>query len=114
MAIELNLTTWERIQLLQTLPSQGPLPQLLQSLRVGQALDLSEQERKEVGMTVDQASGAIRWQDRERQFPITLDTADFEYLCAQVKARREWAYSPLTVKLLSQLQDVSGKNLGLG
>ena len=118
MAKTVTLTTWERLQLIQTLPGKTPPAKLGQVIRLADVLELDEAEQAQVGMKINQESGAITWNDRGHVFEVTIEEADFEALIGFVKARTEWPSMPrtlakLSADLLGKLADLSGKDLGV-
>jgi len=112
MAVTLSLTVWERLILLQTLPEDVPRSKLNQYLRLDEALSLTTEEGDEVGLSSVQGGG-VTWKDRDRQFSVELDQADFEALFDLCQARQKWPRSPKSQNLLRQLQDLAGRDMRL-
>lgn len=98
----ISLTVFERLQLMGWLNQrQGDLRFLRRAMRVLDALELSEEEREEVGLV--EADGMLRWQDQERVFRIELEDADFALL-AEAVGGKGWPVNPLILAMLERIE----------
>jgi len=79
---------------------RGDLKFLRRALRVLETLELSEQEKEEVGLV--QAGEMLRWRDEERRFSIKLEDEDFKLLSQALEAT--WPVNALILAMLEHLE----------
>lgn len=102
MTKKLNLTTLERIRLMQWLQSQkGNLGFIRRAMPVLDTLELSDEEKTEVGWE-DIASGGVRWKDTEREFELTFGKSELSLLKPALEA--EWPISKAYLAMLEKLE----------
>ena len=101
----LDLTVFERIKLLEWLgQQQGDLAAIRRALPVLDALELSEQERREVEF-VEHPGGRMTWKDADRTFTIELEDAQFDVLTPALRA--QWPMARPILEMLEKLESAS-------
>lgn len=104
--MKLNLTTWQRMACVQALNAQaGHISMLRKALRLLDVLELSPEEREQVGL-VQHPNGNMSWQDPALRFE--LEIADRElaaFLRRAVEGYQGWPVSEagLALDLAEQL-----------
>jgi len=99
-----KLTTWERLNLGNCLPTETTLSTIESLLKINGKLDLSEDEKKEVNFRVDE-TGNARWDDPNRTFEIHFEDAHYESLVMYANGYNRWPTSILTALLKKHLID---------
>lgn len=100
----MKLTVFERIKLLGWLGSQkGTYQQIKDAMPVLEKLELSEEEREQVGFSSDGTS--LSWKDIEREFELDFSHKDIQVLADALKA--EWDYSIAIGKMLEKIAKAS-------
>jgi len=113
MAKQLSLTVWERVQLQQIIPPRAPIAKLNTYMRLVETLELTPEEKVQVGWKVAPQTGAVTITDQTTRFPISIEDGDFEELFNLAKSAKDWPVSRAnTPNMLRQLQDVAGQSLG--
>lgn len=99
----LELTTWERVQLLTCIPAQDTVSNVRKHLRVMDILELNEDEQKLVGFT--NVGQGFEWaRDKaDYEFELTFEDSDLEHLVKLVEGRDNWPSTRLTVVLLDKI-----------
>jgi hypothetical protein len=89
--MKLNLTTWQRLMIIQALNAQsGHISILRTALKLLEILELSMEEQAEVGL-VQQPDGGLFWRDTERRFEIAIDDRELAaFLKRAVAAYQGW------------------------
>ena len=122
----LELTTWERTQLMACVPERGTTSDMRKYMRILNVLELTQEERDEVGWTeslviqdgkpaINPQTGIplinITVQKPELAFKLSLEDADFGNLMALVDTRETWAIrgpdGKRTEVLLDKLKEAS-------
>ena len=116
----LELTTWERTQLVACVPERGTTSDMRKYMRILNVLELTQEERDEVGWAaalavqngkpvVNPRSGTplinVTWKKPELTFKLSLEDADFGNLMALVDTRETWAIKGQEGKLAEALLD---------
>lgn len=109
----LNLTTWERVQLLQCVPPTGrTIEEVEKHLRVAGILSLTEEEKELVGWLEVQTTQGVStsWGNKAKvepdyEFEVQFEDADYKHLIELVGKRKEWPTSQLTLTLHDKLED---------
>lgn len=113
---ELKLTTWERVQLLRCVPPTAPtIEDVAKHLRVGDILELTEEEKKMVGwkenriMTPQGPATMPTWDEAmaDYLFEITMEDADFTHLKDLMTMYKAWPTSQLTIDLHAKIEEVT-------
>lgn len=121
----LELTTWERTQLVECVPEQGFTRDLRKHLRLLDTLELTPEERDKVGWTetpvireglpvINPRTGlpivGVTVKQPERAFELAFEDADFDLLLGLVSLRETWPFRGLdgrrTETLLDKLEQV--------
>jgi len=110
---KINLTTWERVQLLQCIPPTGKtIEEVGKHLRVAGVLGLTEAEKELVGwMEVQTTQGvSTSWGNNakvkpDHEFELEMEDADYKHLIGLVGKRKEWPTSQLTLDLHKKLEE---------
>jgi len=105
---KINLTTWERVQLLACVPVQDTVSNVRKHIRVMDTLELNEAEQKLVDFT--NTGQGFQW-SRDKQdyeFELTFEDSDLEHLVKLVEGREDWPSTKLTVVLLDKI--LGGEN----
>ena len=121
--IKIKLTAWERTQLLQFIGSpdqRGDLKALKRAIKVFDVLELTEDEKKEIGWTneaafltcprcqerIETSNDNGRWEDTEREFELSFEDADFVLLKNAVTFE-SWprSHARLIVPMLIKIQE---------
>lgn len=106
----LNLTTWERVQLLSSIPRDAPLREIPKHLRVMDILTLSEKEkeaikfRQTIMATPEGPRPGNTWDDQKRKWELEFEDADYAHLVKTAKARSKWPTDDLTTALMEKLE----------
>ncbi len=99
----LNLTTWQRMTLLQMANGiRGDLRTVRKALKAIDVLEMSDADREVVGLT-EHPSGAVTWTDAAHRFELEVDDNTAAFLRQQVEARTDWPVSADVVDLCEQL-----------
>ena len=102
--MKIELTTWERVQLaLMIGNARGNVAQVRQGMRALDVLELSDEEKKEIGW-LRPAEGIVQWQDRERTWELQIDDELWKFVIQQAQARRDWPVNRLTLQLLDKFE----------
>jgi hypothetical protein len=108
--MNIELTTWERIQLLrltygQTGKNAGELRQFIRIMNV---LELSDEEKRWIGFR-EMTDGGTEWDDTEREFELEFEREDFALLKARVDSFTEWPVvgAQLIVNMLDKLKEAA-------
>lgn len=118
----LELTTWERFELLRCIPRDAPLVEIPVLLRLVDMLELSDEEKESVGfymesvMTPQGLGVRPRWDDAEaeREFTLEFETGDFDRLKALVSARGEWPTVEGSLVLKKKVEEAEDLPLSAG
>lgn len=99
---KLNLTTWERLQLIKSIPQTVPTAELNKHVSLVELLSLSEEENALVGLTM-LSNGSAVWKDTEREFEILLEDAEYDLINKLVIARQDWIVTRLSLVLIEKV-----------
>lgn len=107
--MQLNLTTWQRLTLLQMLGRvQGDLRTVRKALKLIDLLELSPEEQEAIGLQAA-PDGTIRWTDDGARFEIEISDGNLAtFLREQVEARTDWPATADVVDLAEQLGIAEG------
>lgn len=102
--MKLNLTTWQRLTLLQMMNGvQGDLRTVHKALKLIDLLELSPEEQEAIGLQVT-PDGTIRWTDNGKRFEQEVKDGNLvAFLKEQVEARTDWPAVADVVDLAEQL-----------
>ena len=105
---KINLTTWERVQLLACVPVQDTVSNVRKHIRIMDVLELSEDDQKLVGFT--NVGQGFQWarDKQDYEFELTFEDSDLEHLVKLVEGRDDWPSSRLTAVLLDKI--LGGEN----
>jgi len=105
---KINLTTWERVQLLTCVPAQDTVSNVRKHLRVMDILELSEDEQKLVEFT--NVGQGFQWarEKADHEFELVFEDSDLEHLVKLVEGRTDWPSTRLTIELLDKI--LGGEN----
>lgn len=111
---ELKLTTWERVQLLQCVPTQGSISDIRKHLRLVEKLEMTDEEKalvswKETRIMTPTGPGTTTvWGENMagHVFEINLEDADFEHIKRLMGQHKGWPVNPLTVALYDKIEEV--------
>ena len=105
---KINLTTWERVQLLTCVPAQDTVSNVRKHLRIMDILELDEDEQKLVEFT--NVGQGFQWarDKQDHEFELTFEDSDLEHLVKLVEGREDWPSTKLTVVLLDKV--LGGEN----
>ena len=109
----LNLTTWERVQLLQCVPPTGrSIEDVRKHLRVADILTLTDEEKKLIGWREIQTTQGVStsWGvdakvKPDHEFSLEFEDADLAHLKQLISQRKEWPTSQLTLDLHKKLEE---------
>jgi len=102
--IELELTTWERVQLYAVLGAQrGDVALIRRLIKVLDMLELTDDEKEAVGYE-DISAGAAKWEKRDHIFIIMLEKEQFNLLVEIAKDFKDWPASRFVVDLFDKLE----------
>lgn len=109
----LNLTTWERVQLLQCIPPTGrTIEEVGKHLRVADILTLTDEEKKLVGWVEVQTTQGMTttWGNDAKvkpnhEFEVQFEDADYTHLINLIGKRKEWPTSQLTLDLHNKVKE---------
>lgn len=89
--MELQLTTWERIALIQAVGNlRGPVSLVRNAGKLLDILELSDADIRTVGL-VAVSGGGLRWNDQEREWPLTVPDGNLVILLKQtVQGFDQW------------------------
>jgi len=93
-----KLTIWERLNLMTCIPDKVNMDTIELAMKVRRKLDLDEEEKEEVGFTLDDFGRAF-WNEADRVFELHFEDSEYKLLMAYVKAYQEWPVSELTLNL---------------
>jgi len=121
----LDLTTWERTQLVNMVASQtGNVAQIRQWFRIFDILELSDDEKKSVGWQEWQDSAncphcgnvlpgrsqqRLGWQDVDRTFELSFEDMDFVALMRAVTTFSHWPATRLCLDMLNKIEAASAR-----
>ena len=101
--MEIKLTTWERVQLIQLVGgARGNVVQVRLGLKALDILELDEAEKQRVGW-MDVSATQSQWQDTELEWDLKFDDDTWAFIQALAKRRQDWPISSLVVQLLEKL-----------
>jgi len=101
--VTLNLTTWQRLTLLQMMSGvQGDLRTVRKALKAIDVLEMTAEEREAVGLT-EHPTGAVTWTDAAHRFELEVDDNTAAFLRQQVEAKADWPVSADVIDLCTQL-----------
>lgn len=101
--MEIKLTTWERIQLIQLVGvSRGTVAQVKLGLKALEILELSEAEKEQVGW-MDVSATQAQWQDTEFEWDLEFGDDTWTFIQALAKRYQDWSISSLVFQLLEKL-----------
>lgn len=102
--MQLNLTTWQRLTLLQMMNGvQGDLRTVNKALKLVDLLELSPEEQEAIGLQAT-PDGAIRWADNGQRFELEVKDGNLAtFLKEQVEAKKDWPAIADVVDLAKQL-----------
>jgi hypothetical protein len=96
--MKLSLTTWQRIVLVSIIGNlRGDVSLVWKAVKALDALQLTEEEKKEVGF--EEGPAGLRWKDETRRFEIILPNAAFVQQI--VREYKDWP-----IALASQVFDL--------
>jgi len=98
----IQLTVWDRLQLLGCIPRQDDVINIRKHLRLMGVLELSDKEKIKVGL-VTSTDGSARWKDPDYYFKMEIEDADFEHMAMLVKKRDNWPTTKQTIELLDKI-----------
>ena len=109
----ISLTTWERVQLIQCVPSTGrTIEDVRKHLRVADILELTKEEKKLVGWREIQTTQGMStsWGidaevEPDHEFEIQFEDADYDHLKQLAEQRQKWPTSKLTLDLHDKLKE---------
>lgn len=109
--MELQLTAWERLELLRCLPENAHLSEMNQLLRIDDVLQLTKEETKQLGgyresqVVIDGKLGTrVEW-DQDTTYTLEIDTADVEKLIQLAERRKAWPRDRRSKELEAKWQE---------
>lgn len=102
--MKLELSTWGRVMLISAIGQlRGNIMLVRKSMKILDTLELSDQEKEEVGFKTTPA-GAF-WQDAGHLFPLEFSEDDLELMKRAAKEYQEWpaGQGALVVELCKRL-----------
>lgn len=102
--MQLNLTTWQRLTLLQMMNGvQGDLRTVNKALKLIDLLELTPEEQEAIGLQAT-PDGTIRWADNGQRFELEVKDGNLAaFLKEQVEAKQDWPAVADVVDLAEQL-----------
>ena len=102
--MNLNLTTWQRLTLLQMMSGvQGDLRTVRKALKLIDVLELTPEEQEAIGLQAA-PDGTIRWSDNGQRLELEIADGNLAtFLKEQVEAKKDWPATADVVDLAEQL-----------
>lgn len=102
-----ELTTWERVSLLNLLYAQrGDLGHLRKMMALADVLEMDAHEREEVGFRASEAGFA--WEDQDKTWEIEMDDHKFKLLVKTALEYNGWQGRP-ALAMLEKLEEMRDK-----
>jgi len=95
---QLNLTTWERLQLIRCLPKTSHIPTVAKMLALFDKLELTKEEQQAINFIVT-TNGQATWSNPELGFDIEFEDSQFSELKKAVETRVDWPVVKETMQL---------------
>jgi hypothetical protein len=88
--MKLELTTWQRMACIQALNAMtGHISLIRKGIKLLDILEMSEQERVEIGMVLQ--DDVLTWQDKTRKWPLEITDGNLaEHLRRAVQGFQGW------------------------
>jgi hypothetical protein len=90
----INLNIWERLQLTMVISKQqGDWNRGRILVKLLDKLVLSEEEEKEIKLSrinMSDGSQQLSWEDKEKEYPITFENAEYDILYVIADSYGEW------------------------
>ena len=92
--MKLHITTWQRLSLVTVVNNPPPphtIPVIRKASKLLDILELSPEEREQVGLGPDEATGGIRWADAEHCWDLEIADSELaDYLKQLAESWEHW------------------------